>query len=191
MESTGTSPHGHVRPDPRVRLLVADDDRLERSLLAACACDILSELVVLEAEDGAEAIQLGLQQRPEVALLDVNMPRLGGIEAANTLRELDPRMRIALQTGDVRTHRELARENGLTLFGKLDLDATLAWLHAQLRCFVDPPTEKLEPSKRDFVCSACGYGALRTTPPDCCPMCHAEHAWIDATRRAATVSLTR
>jgi CheY-like chemotaxis protein len=161
------------------RLLVADDDGATRSLLASAAGQVVGELVVLEAADGAEAIQLGLQQRPAVALLDVNMPRLGGIEAAITLRRLQPRMRIALQTADPLTHRERAREHRLPLFGKLELDPLLAWLEAQL------------PRKRSLVCAACGYGIVRATPPGRCPMCRAEHAWVDAQAQSSLVALTR
>ena len=158
--------------EPAIRLLVADDDPLERSLLASCAREILGKVVVLEAEDGAEAIQLGVQQRPQIALLDVNMPRLGGIEAAVTLRELEPRMGLALQTGDPLTHRERAEEECLPLFGKLELDLTLAWLQAQAEWF--------SRQKRSLVCRGCGYGILRATPPDRCPMCQIEDAWVDA-----------
>jgi CheY-like chemotaxis protein len=159
---------------PRVRLLIADDDRAARSLLASCACDAVGKIVVFEAGDGAEAIRLGLQESPEIALLDINMPRLGGIEAALTLRELKPRIRVALRTGDPRVHRDRAHEHRLPLFGKLELERTLAWLEAQVA-----------PRKRSFVCGACGYGALRATAPGRCPMCHAEHAWIEAAWRNA------
>jgi len=176
---------------PRVRLLVADGDRLERSLLAYCARETLGEIVVFEAEDGAEAIQLGLQQRPEIALLDINMPRLGGIEAAMTLRQLRPRMRLALQSGEPHAHRDRALENSLPLFGKLELDRTLAWLQAQVERCIETKSEQNMPRKHNLVCGACGYGALRATAPDRCPMCQAENAWIVAPGRASSVLLTR
>src|SRR5690242_3053036 len=94
---------------PQVQLLLADDDADMRSLLVASARDRITSLAALEAQDGAEAVQIGLQQRPQIALLDVNMPKLGGIEAALTLRALHPQMRLALHTADPRTHRERAR----------------------------------------------------------------------------------
>jgi rubrerythrin len=34
--------------------------------------------------------------------------------------------------------------------------------------------------KRSLVCGGCGYGILRATPPDRCPMCQSENAWMDA-----------
>lgn len=174
---------------PPVRLLVADDDAPARTLLAACAREVAGEIAVLEAEDGAEAIQLGLQERPEIALLDVNMPRLGGIEAALTLRELQPRIRVALQTGDPHSHRERAREELLPLFGKLELDGTLAWLQAQVQWVMRAEPEV--PHKRDLVCGACGYGIMRASAPDQCPMCQAEGAWIPATSGLSIPVLTR
>ena len=121
----GTGEH-----QPSIQLLVADDDPRTRSQLALCVADIVGEVVVLEAADGAEAIQLGLQRSPDIALLDVNMPRLGGIEAAITLRDLRPRIRLGLRTGDPLTHRQHAHEHGLPLLSKLDLDRTLSWLQA-------------------------------------------------------------
>jgi CheY-like chemotaxis protein len=172
--------------EPRVRLLIADDDRAARSLLASCARDAVGEIAVFEAVDGAEAIRLGLQQSPEVALLDVNMPRLGGIEAAVTLRQLKPHIRVALRTGDPRTQRDRAHEHRLPLFGKLELERTLAWLAAQVAWCTDT-----SPRKRSFVCGACGYGALRATPPGRCPMCHAEGAWIEAAWRPARMLSSR
>lgn len=174
-----------------VRLLVADDDRLERALLASCARETLGEIVVLEAADGAEAIQMGLQQQPEIALLDINMPRLGGIEAALTLRELRPRMHLALHSGDPHAHRERALESNLPLFGKLELDRTLGWLQAQVERCLEARSAIDAPRKRSFVCGSCGYGAFRAAAPDRCPVCQAENAWIVATRQAPTVLSAR
>jgi CheY-like chemotaxis protein len=171
-------------------LLIADDDRAARSLLASCVSEAVGEIVVFEAHDGVEAIQLGLQQSPEIALLDINMPRLGGVEAAVTLRELKPRMRVALQTGDPQTHRDRAHEHRLPLFGKLELERTLAWLEAQVAWCTDTP-DLAGPRKRSFVCGACGYGALREKAPGRCPMCHTEDAWIEAAWRPSRMLLTR
>src|SRR5438046_2299149 len=81
--------------DTRVQLLLADDDALMRSLLASRARETVDVTTVLEAADGAEAVQLGLRERPQIALVDVNMPKLGGIEVALTLRELQPQMLVA------------------------------------------------------------------------------------------------
>jgi CheY-like chemotaxis protein len=176
--------------EPLVQLLVADDDALARSLFISSARETVGEVVALEAEDGAEAIQLGLQQRPDIALLDVNMPRLGGIEAAITLRELEPRIRLGLQTANPFTHREQAYEHRLPLFSKLELDRTLSWLQVQVQWCIETRWAPAEQRKRSFVCGACGYGAFRVGAPDRCPMCQAENAWVLASRERSGMVVT-
>jgi CheY-like chemotaxis protein len=179
MERHAALPHVTSREqDLRVRLLLADADARIRWLLASCARRCFAGITVLEAEDGAEAVQLGLQRRPQIALLDIEMPKLGGIEVALTLRELQPRMHLALQTVEPRTHRDRARENDFLLFDKLELNRALGWLERQVQlCAV----RRLEPSvsqKHALECSSCGYGITRSTPPRQCPMCQAEDAWV-------------
>jgi CheY-like chemotaxis protein len=166
---------------PQVQLLLADDDADMRSLLVASARDRITSLAALEAQDGAEAVQIGLQQRPQIALLDVTMPKLGGIEAALTLRALHPQMRLALHTADPRTHRERARAHRLPLFDKLQFERALSWLELQVQsCVVEVRPRLLE--NRPLECSSCGYGIACSTPPARCPMCQAEGAWIHASR---------
>jgi len=161
---------------PAIELLVADDDPAVRSLLASRARAAIQALTVLEAEDGAQAIQIGLQRRPRLALLDVDMPRLGGIEAAITLRGLQPRMRLALHTSNPGAWRGRARDHRLALFDTLELDQAVRWLELQAR------TAARRRPRADawmsLTCSACGYGVARAEPPDRCPMCHDSAAWI-------------
>jgi len=114
-----------------LRILIADDEASFRSLLAMKLRDSIAGVEVIEAIDGAEAVQLGLQQHPRIALLDVSMPRLGGVEAALTLRNLQPAMEIALQSGDTDAHRVRATDMGLPLFDKRDLEQPLAWIEAR------------------------------------------------------------
>jgi CheY-like chemotaxis protein len=163
-----------------VQLLLADGDARIRSLLASCAREVVEGLDVIEAGDGAEAVQLGLQERPQVALLDLDLPTLGGVEVAVTLRELQPQMRVALQAAEVRRQRDRLRARRLPLFDKLEPARALSWLEVQLQACADV---RLQP-KRSLECSWCGYGIHCVTPPERCPMCHVEDAWIRESRRA-------
>lgn len=52
----------------RLALLIADDDAHARSLLDAVVRTRVGELDVLHADDGAEAVQIALRQRPQIAL---------------------------------------------------------------------------------------------------------------------------
>jgi DNA-binding NarL/FixJ family response regulator len=54
--------------------------------------------VVAEASDGAEAMRRAMETRPDVAVLDVSMPRLNGIEAARRIHEALPLTRILVLT---------------------------------------------------------------------------------------------
>jgi len=173
------------RTRERIDLLLADEDAVLRSLVASRACDAVGGLSVHEAADGAEAVRIGLQQRPQLALLDVNMPRLGGIEVATTLRGLQPQMRLALHSADPDRHRERAREQRLPLFDKLELDRTLDWLEAGARSYTGRPGAL---QRRSLRCSACGYGIVRAVPPERCPMCHADASWDNAPWRPFAVT---
>jgi response regulator NasT len=68
----------------RLRVLVAEDETIVR--LDLCALLELHGLEVCgQARDGEEAVELARELRPDVALLDVKMPRLDGIEAARRI----------------------------------------------------------------------------------------------------------
>jgi len=171
MGSLAALPEPRREEAPRLELLIADDDPGVRAAVAARARETLGPVAVLEAADGAEAMQLGLQRQPRIALLDVNMPRLGGIDVALTLRDLRPHMHVALHSSEPSAHRQRAREHRLPLFDKLHLDRALAWLELLAR--TRRPLQKLS-----LVCSVCGYGVVHREPPERCVMCQSERAWV-------------
>ena len=81
-----------------IRVLVADDHTIVRqgvvSLLEASGeCT-----VVAEASDGLEAVEKAVATRPDVAVLDIGMPRLSGLEAVRRIRQEVPRTRILVLT---------------------------------------------------------------------------------------------
>lgn len=77
-----------------IRLLLVDDHALLRESLAQ-ALSLQDDLqVVGEAGDGREALDLAVSLAPDVVVLDVAMPRLGGLETAQRIRQLVPRARI-------------------------------------------------------------------------------------------------
>lgn len=179
------------RCETPTRLLLADHDLPARSRLVSRICDAAGEIVVLEAADGAEAIQLGLQLRPAVALLEVEMPRLGGIEAATVLRQLRPQMRLAVYAANPVPHRESAQAQELPLFNERKLDQALAWVRTQVAWFPQTRGTAGAAGKLDLSCTGCGYGILRSTPPERCPMCRAENAWTLSASRQPAPMLSR
>lgn len=81
-----------------IRLLLADDQALVRGALAALL-DLESDLsVVAEVGRGDEVVAAVLEHRPDVALLDVEMPGMDGIAATAALREAAPETRVLIVT---------------------------------------------------------------------------------------------
>ena len=69
-------------------ILSVDDDPMIRKLIATTLEDI-SGYRLQEAGDGLEAVERAMSSRPEIVFLDVDMPRLNGIETCRRLRS-DP-----------------------------------------------------------------------------------------------------
>jgi DNA-binding NarL/FixJ family response regulator len=84
-------------PIPLVtRILVADDHPIVRSGLRKVLDAKPDMEVVAEAEDGAEAVRLALSEDVHVAILDVSMPRMTGIQAAEELHKRKPELKLLM-----------------------------------------------------------------------------------------------
>jgi DNA-binding NarL/FixJ family response regulator len=81
-----------------VRVIIADDHRLMREGTAALlAADPRIDVVGL-ASGGREAVDLAARLKPDVALLDVGMPDVGGVEACAAIRARVPSIRVLMLT---------------------------------------------------------------------------------------------
>jgi DNA-binding NarL/FixJ family response regulator len=81
-----------------IKVLIAEDQQLVRrafTMMLSLEADIR---VVAQAADGTEAIQLARQWRPDIILMDLQMPRLGGIGAMKRILEDVPEARIIMLT---------------------------------------------------------------------------------------------
>ena len=84
-------------PIPLVtRILVADDHALVRSGLRQVLDSKPDLEVVAEAEDGAEAVEKALKEDVDLAILDVSMPRMTGIQAAAELQKRKPELKTLM-----------------------------------------------------------------------------------------------
>jgi len=92
----------------RIRVLVADDHEIVRRGLRATVEAHPDWEVVGEARNGREAVELSLQLRPHIVVLDVSMPELNGLEATRRLREQMPSTRILVLT--VHESEQIVRE---------------------------------------------------------------------------------
>ena len=79
---------------PKIRVLLADDHAIVREGVKALLNLADDMEVVGEAADGREAIERAVELEPDVAVMDIAMPGLGGLEATLEIRKLCPRTRI-------------------------------------------------------------------------------------------------
>lgn len=82
--------------EPAVRVLLADDHAIFRAGLRALLQSLPRYEVVAEASDGAEALRLCRQCRPDIAVLDIGLPSLTGLDVAERLREEKTNIRVLI-----------------------------------------------------------------------------------------------
>jgi DNA-binding NarL/FixJ family response regulator len=82
----------------KIRILLADDHALVREGTRELLEREEDLEVVAEAGDGEEAVRLTASQRPDVALIDIAMPRLNGIEATKQIKVLCPATAVLILT---------------------------------------------------------------------------------------------
>ena len=83
-----------VDQQDEIRVLVVDDHDMVRRGLAAYFNTHPDLILVGEASDGQEALDVCQSQRPDVVLMDLIMPGIGGIEATRRIRELYPETQV-------------------------------------------------------------------------------------------------
>ncbi len=81
-----------------VKVLVADDHKLVREGICKLLNIFSGIEVVGEAEDGLEAVSMVRDYFPELVLLDLNMPRMNGIDAIHKIKEISPQIKIIVLT---------------------------------------------------------------------------------------------
>ena len=97
------------------KVLIVDDSALTRrslrQILETAGC------VVLEAENGLEALERYFLDKPDVVMLDLVMRGMYGLDVLHKIRELDPRARIIVVSADIQTSsQDLAGEAGAAGF---------------------------------------------------------------------------
>ena len=124
---------------PPIRLLVVDDHPLIRDGVGAVIASEPDMVVVAEAGDGIEALAQFDQHRPDVTLLDLQMPRMSGHAVIAEIRRRSPSARVIVLTtyrGDVQALRALkAGASGYILKNAIrkDLVAAVRDVHAGKR----------------------------------------------------------
>lgn len=119
-----------------IRILVVEDHHVVRQGLVALIKTVADMTVVAEASDGKRAVELFRQHRPDVTIMDLRLPEMGGVDAIKAIRGEFPAARIIVLTtfdGDEDIYRALqAGARGYLLkdmFGEELMDAIRA-VHA-------------------------------------------------------------
>ena len=82
----------------KTKILIADDHALVRQGIASFLNMSDKYEVVGEAADGVEAIQAVKKFKPDIVLMDISMPKLGGLEATLEIKKINPAIKILVLT---------------------------------------------------------------------------------------------
>lgn len=85
-------------PKKKIRVLVADDHEIVRYGLVQAIQEANDIDVVAEAGNGQEAILMFREHRPDVCLMDINMPGMGGVKATESIKNTDANARVLVLT---------------------------------------------------------------------------------------------
>jgi two-component system NarL family response regulator len=142
-------PGARTQVSEPIRILVADDHHVVRQGLVALLKTVSGFEVVAEAADGKQALDCFDKHQPDITLMDLRMPKLGGVEAVAQIRRKYPVARIIVLTtfdGDEDIYRALqAGAKGYLLkgmFGEELIEAIRA-VHAGKTRIPSPIAERL------------------------------------------------
>ncbi|NNC78177.1 MAG: response regulator transcription factor [Woeseiaceae bacterium] len=82
----------------KIRIVVADDHRIVREGIVRILEDAEDCEVVAQAADGVEAVELALELKPDIVVVDLTMPRLGGLDALRRIHSQTPQVRVLVLT---------------------------------------------------------------------------------------------
>lgn len=132
-----------AKPD-KFTVLVVDDHPLMRLGVSTMINAQTDMTVVAQAADGEEAIARYREHMPDLTLMDLRLPGIGGVEAIRTIREYNPSARFVVLTtygGDEDIHRALAAGAHGYVLKRMPADVLLEALrkvHAGVRCLPQP-----------------------------------------------------
>jgi DNA-binding NarL/FixJ family response regulator len=151
--------------EPTITVILADDQRVVREGLALVLGLMPGVEVVGAASDGEEAIELVEQLAPQVALMDLRMPRLDGVEATKRIRARRPETQVVVLTTYADDHTVIqALRAGAC--GFLTKDATNEQIRGALLAAVRGEAA-IDPAVQHHVVRSIARTApLEWTPPD-------------------------
>src|SRR5689334_15419594 len=113
----------------RIRVMVVEDHAVVRQGLIALLSSAADVEVVCWAADGAGAVQLYRQHSPDITLMDLRLPKVGGVEAIRAIRSDHPNANIIVLTtfdGDEDIYRSMQAGAKAYLLKGTDIEEVLA-----------------------------------------------------------------
>ena len=162
---------------PKKKVLIADDHALVREGIVAFLklCDDIE--VVAEASDGLEAIEKTDKYRPDIIIMDINMPKLGGLEATVEIKKKHPDIKILVLTqhedreyisrflkagvsgyllkkavgSDLITALKTIMRGELYLYSSIASEVVAGYLQGEKKISVESPYEKLSDREKQVL----------------------------------------
>jgi DNA-binding NarL/FixJ family response regulator len=159
------------------KILIADDHALVREGIAAFLklCDDFE--VIAEASDGIEAIEKTNKYRPDIIIMDINMPKLGGLEATIEIKKLHPEIKLLVLTqyedpeyisrflkagvsgyllkkavgSDLITALKAIARGELYLYSSIASEVVAGYLHGDRKTDLEDPYEKLSDREKQVL----------------------------------------
>jgi DNA-binding NarL/FixJ family response regulator len=150
-----------------IRVLTVDDHALLREGIAKLIGNQSDMELVAEASNGREAVELFRKHRPDVTLMDLQMPEMGGIDAISAIRGESPEARIVVlttYTGDIQVMRAMkAGARAYLLKGLLrkELIETIRAVHAGQRRMAPEVAAEIAEHSTDEALTAREVDVLR------------------------------
>jgi two-component system chemotaxis response regulator CheY len=98
----------------KTKIMIVDDAAVARRILKSCIPKA-EEYEFYEAEDGEEAIEIFNKIEPELTFLDINMPKLDGLDCLEQIKRYKPEACVVMCSGDIQP-RSLDKANELGAF---------------------------------------------------------------------------
>ena len=159
------------------KVLIADDHALVREGIAAFLKLCEDVEVVAEASDGIEAIEKTNKYRPDIIIMDINMPKLGGLEATIEIKKSHPDTKILVLTqyedreyisrflkagvsgyllkkavgSDLITALKAISRGELYLYSSIASEVVAGYLHGEKRVEVESPYDKLSDREKQVL----------------------------------------
>jgi DNA-binding NarL/FixJ family response regulator len=107
-------------------IIIADDSSILRKSLKSLFSDCRDINIIGEAENGTDAVQIILEKKPDLAIVDVRMPELNGIEVLMKVRAKGSKTKICILTNHTyRQYREKSMAEGAFHFFDKNKDIQL------------------------------------------------------------------